>query len=105
MTPTKEQIEAVTIPAEGSLDIITVFWQDFGVGQGNVTIICWGAAWTCYFGGMGGNTIREFFSNADVGYLVNKLGNTQWLKASKKHDAYLGRLIVAVKQSLKEGHS
>ena len=57
-----------------SLDDISVFWQDIGPSRGSVTIICYGAAWTCYFGGMGNRTIREFFKEADTSYLVSKLG-------------------------------
>jgi hypothetical protein len=87
----------MAIPAEGSLDAITVFWQDFGPSRGAVTIICWGSAWTCYFGGMSGNSIKEFFAGANTSYLVKKLGITRWLKSSKAHEQYLGRIIDAVK--------
>lgn len=91
------EVEILVIPAEGSLDRITVFWQNFDVGKGSVTIVCWGAAWNCSFFGMGGNTIQEFFAKADTSYLVNKLGITQWLKKSKAHDNYLARVISAIK--------
>lgn len=87
------------IPAHGSIDTITVIWQDFNQGQGQVTLICWGSAWTCYFGGMPSDTIRQFFMRADVEYLVNKLGCTRWLKQTKEHSKYLERIIRAVQQT------
>lgn len=93
-------LESTQIPAQGSLDAVTVFWQDFGLNKGAVTIVCWGCAWMCYFGGMGANSIKEFFAKASTSYLVDKLGITQWLKSSKRHDQYLGRLIDAIKVNL-----
>lgn len=92
--------ECWEIPASGPLDTIHVFWLDVAEWAGHVTIICWGQAWTAYFGGMGGQTIKEFFGTCDVGYLVSKMGITPALKQSKKNDAYLARIIGAVKASL-----
>jgi hypothetical protein len=89
------------IAAEGSLDSIIAIWQDLGPNKGQVTIICWGSAWTCYFGGMGCDSIQEFFAGCSTSYLVNKLGITKWLKSSKAHDVYLARLIEAVKTAIK----
>lgn len=94
-------VEVLTIAPAGALDSITVYWHNFSPGRGQVTLTCWGAAWTAYFGGMSGNTIQEFFAGADVGYLVNKLGFTQWLKSSKKHEDYLGRIVRAVQEELR----
>jgi hypothetical protein len=97
-----EAVAVTTIPEGAGLDTINVYWHDIGPGKGYVTIICWGCAWTAYFGGMGGHNIQSFFASADVPYLINKLGYTQWLKASKKHDAYLGRLVFAIQESLRK---
>jgi hypothetical protein len=88
------------IPEQANLDKITIFWQDWEPGKGAVTITVWGCAWNCSFFAMSGQTIREFFARADTSYLVNKLGITQWLKQTKRHEAYLGRIIDAVKHSL-----
>jgi hypothetical protein len=88
------------IPEQAGLDKITVFWQDWEPGKGAVTITVWGSAWNCYFGGMGGDTIREFFKDAGTGYLVGKLGITRWLKQSKGHEDYLARIIKAVQHAL-----
>lgn len=80
--------------------MITVFWQDFGPNRGQVTIFCWGSAWTCFFGGMGSSSIKEFFAGCSTSYLVDKLRITRWLKSSKAHDQYLGRLIDAVQRKI-----
>ncbi len=88
------------IPPADSLDEIHVFWCDFESCKGSVTITCWGNAWTAYFGGMSGMTIREFFENAGVDYLVSKLGISRVLARSKKNDKYLGRIIDRVKAHL-----
>lgn len=98
-------VEAIEIPAAGELDAIQVYWRDVGLGQGYVTITCWGSAWTCYFGGMGGRTIRQFFADCDKHYLVTKLGITQHLKQRKSDHAYLGRLIDAVHAAMAKGES
>lgn len=98
MTPVS--VEAFEIPAKGSLDAIQVFWRDVGVGQGYVTIVCWGCAWACYFGGMGNCTIRQFFASAGTHYLTTKLGITPHLKQRKADHAYLGRIIDAIKAEL-----
>jgi hypothetical protein len=97
-------VEAVEISGVPALDPIQVFWSDLEPGKGSVTITCFGAAWTAYFGAMGENTtIRDFFARADTGYLVIKLGITPLLKCRKADYAYLGRIIDAVKASLTEG--
>lgn len=93
-------VEAVKIVGAPALDPIHVFWIDVQPGEGYVTIICYGAAWTAYFGGMNGLTIREFFVEAGGHYLLTKLGIGPHLKSTKKDDAYLARIIEAVKASL-----
>ncbi len=98
------KIEAELVRTEGTsnLDPIEVFWHNMGPGRGSVTITCFGSAWTAYFGAMGDDrTIQQFFARADTGYLVTKLGITPQLKQGKRHDAYLGRIIEAVKDSLR----
>lgn len=85
------------IPQPVGLDAISVFWQDFGPSQGAVTITCFGSAWTTYFGAMHGLTIKEFFLDVGVQYLVNKMGYTQLLKQRKKDLDYLYRIIVAIR--------
>lgn len=92
-----ENIELLVIPGTATLDTVQVYWRNIGPGKGEVTVTCWGSAWTCYFGGMGDKTIQEFVRSCDIGYLVSKLGYTKWLKQRKTHDQYLGRVISAIK--------
>jgi hypothetical protein len=94
-------VELLEIPEKDGLDAINVYWHNVGPGKGYVTITCWGSAWTSWFGGMGDRTIQQFFAAGHVGYFVNKLGITQHLKQSKRNEAYLARIIVAVKEALK----
>ena len=78
-------VDAVRIVGANGLDPIHVFWVNIEPGCGYVTAICYGAAWTAYFGAMGNSTIQQFFSEADVDYLVIKMGNTPQLKQGKKY--------------------
>ena len=95
-------VEVLVIPEKAGLDQITVYWHNYEPGKGMVTLVCWGCAWNCYFGGMLGETIQEFFLRVGTDYLVPKLGVTRWLKKSRHHDAYLKKLIDAVKSHLRD---
>lgn len=64
------------IPASDGLDSIQVYWRDVGEGQGHVTITCYGCAWTAYFPGMSGKTIRQFFASCDVDYTPRNIQYT-----------------------------
>jgi len=101
MTTTPIPVEAILITGAHGLDPIHVYWQNVEPGKGYVTITCFGSTWTAYFGGMNGMTIQEFFAEVDVGYLVGKMGITPQLKSTKRDDAYLGKIIRAVKEFLK----
>lgn len=94
-------VDAVRIVGAEGLDPIHVFWVNVEPGKGYVTIICYGAAWSTYFGGMSGKTIQQFFSEVEVDYLLPKLGIGTHLKSGKKYDAYLAKIIKAVRDSLK----
>lgn len=48
-----------------SLDDISIFLEDFSLGAGQITIYCWGKAWTSFWGGMGDMTISDFFCSCD----------------------------------------
>lgn len=99
-----ERVELLQIKPAGALDPINVYWHNIEPGRGHVTITCFGSAWTCYFGRMGGESIQTFFATADTGYLVTKLGYTPHLKSSKRDLAYLARIIEAVKAALAEAN-
>jgi|SRR6185369_9715375 len=103
MIVTPVNTSTILITEVAGLDPIHAFWINLEPGQGYVTLICYGCAWTAYFGGMEGRTIEQFFSEADTDYLVTKLGITQFLKDTKQHRAYLGKIVNAVKAALDAG--
>jgi hypothetical protein len=98
-------VNAMEITDHPALDPITVFWEDFSPGKGQVTIICYGAAWTAYWGGMSGQTVKQFFSQCNNDYLIDRLAITQFMKPNKGHKIYLGRIIDAIKSEIAEPKS
>ena len=85
------------VPPASGLDGIHVIFIDRSSSVGYVTIMCYGQAWTAFFGAMGGQAIREFFCEADTSYMVNKMSRPKETKAEMKH---LARIIDAVKAAL-----
>jgi len=57
------------------LDPIDVYPENFGKGQGQITITCYGKAWTAYWGGMGDQDINEFFCSCDEHYIAKNLSD------------------------------
>ena len=66
MTATPITVDAVYLTDVPGLDPIHVFWQNVEPGKGYCTILCYGQAWTVYFGAMSGDTIQKFFAGASV---------------------------------------
>lgn len=97
MTIIPVAVPAIVIDELRGLDRIHVYLQDVGVGQGHITIICYGKAWTVYFGAMGDLTIAGFFLRADVDYLLNKMYD-----GPKKGEAYFTKIVLAVREALAE---
>lgn len=58
-----------------SLDDISIFLEDFSLGAGQITIYCWGKAWTSFWGGMGDQTIAEFFCSCNEFYIAKNLSS------------------------------
>lgn len=101
MTVTPITIDAVYLTdLPDGLDPIHVFWQNLDPGQGYCTILCYGSAWTVYFGGMGACTIQKFFADASTQYLVEKMVAERRVKFQKQAEGYLRRVIDAVKKYL-----
>lgn len=73
MEISKKEITKLTIIDIKGLDPVNVIMEDFGPGQGKITVDCYGEAWTAYWGAMGNEGIAEFINTADVGYLAGKL--------------------------------
>lgn len=68
-------IRHLTITGIPDLDPIRVTLQDIGPGQGRINIECFGQAWANYWGGMGNETIAEFFASCSAQYISGKLSS------------------------------
>lgn len=74
MQITESTVRKLNISQLENLDPISVYLEDFGPGRGKITITCFDASWTNYWGAMGENyDIARFFSKASEDYLANKL--------------------------------
>ena len=87
---------AICISGAGSLDPIHVFWVNVEPGKGYITAICYGSAWTAYFGAMNGQTIQQFVAEVDADYLTTKMGYAPTLKHGKQQMAYLRHIVDAI---------
>ena len=97
-----ETVEMLYIPPKGRLDGITVYFHNYEMGRGMVTVVCYGCAWNAYFNGLLHRSIQEFFAEADVYYLADKMICTQWFKDVKRLHRYLMTILTAVQNALKE---
>ena len=74
MKITETQVTKLQISDIKHLDPVNVLLEDFGPGQGKITIECFGKAWTSYWNAMGKeNTIDKFFCDCDNAYLSKNL--------------------------------
>lgn len=74
MKVTKSTVEKITIMDVKNLDPVAVMVEEFGEGQGKITITCFDDCWTYYWGSMGKqNTLATFFCSCDEHYLAHKL--------------------------------
>lgn len=69
------KVTKLTISGIDRLDPVSVILEDIGPHQGEITIKCYGQAWSAYWGSMGDRPIAEFFASCDVHYLAGKLSN------------------------------
>jgi len=76
------------------LDPITVFLEDFMAGQGRITIVCFGQAWTAFWGGMGDSNITNFFTRSGNEYIISKL--SPQLKAVEYDENKLDEMADAI---------
>lgn len=88
------------------LDPVTAFMQDFEPGRGELTLVCWGRAWTHFWGAMGdGSTLRDFLLSASTGYLVGKLmlpSDVMLKRSEKREERWLTQIVEALKRQLRE---
>ena len=66
-----------------NLDPIRVTLDDIEPGKGRINIECWGRAWASYWGGMGNQTIAQFFVGCHNEYLIGNLTSGQNLHGSR----------------------
>ncbi|WP_116364395.1 hypothetical protein [Parahaliea mediterranea] len=67
------QVEKMRITGAEGLDPISVIFEDFGPGQGKVTIEIYGEAWSHYWGAMGEqHKVKSFFASCNDDYLALK---------------------------------
>jgi hypothetical protein len=88
------------------LDPVTVFIEDFEPGRGQLTVVCWGRAWTHFWGAMGnGSNVARFVSKASTGYIVDKLMLTRdvmFKSAEHREERWLTQIVEALKNKLRE---
>lgn len=86
------------------LDPVTVFLEDFTPGQGQLTLVCWGRAWTHYWGATGSSSLRAFLLSASTGYLVDKLMlpyDVVLKRAVTREARWLSQIVEALKDALR----
>jgi hypothetical protein len=88
------------------LDPVTVFIEDFEPGRGQLTLVCWGRAWSHFWGAMGnGSAVAEFVTSASTGYIVDKLmlpPGVLLKSAEKREERWLTQIVEALKHEIKE---
>lgn len=70
MRITESTVTKLVIDQLEALDPITVIAEDLEPRKGKITVSCFGKSWTAYWGGMGSDTIAEFFCGCDTGYII-----------------------------------
>jgi hypothetical protein len=70
------------IPASNGLDPIYVYFTDFELGKGMMTVSCFGQAWSCGFNAMGKRGIKEFIKASGADYVANKMESVDIRKKS-----------------------
>lgn len=99
-------IKKILITDAPALDPVSVYIEDLCKGAGQITISCYGNSWTAYWGNMG-KDVATFFILSGDDYLVRCLSSVRPTAMKKQplelsSDAYLLRIIRAVKQGLKD---
>jgi len=72
----KSTVNKLTISQNG-LDTLHVYIEDYELGKGQITITCYGEAWSNYWGAMSDRTMSQFFSQASTEYLATKMTRVQ----------------------------
>jgi len=67
----KQNITKIKLTELKALDPVTVFIEDHEAGKGELTFKCYGKSWSYYWGGMGCNSVIEFFLSCNDDYIAN----------------------------------
>lgn len=73
MKTDKCKTETYVLTELEKLDAVTVYVSNYAKGMGKIVIECYGQAWSCYWGGMGEQTLQQFVLGADNDYLLDKM--------------------------------
>lgn len=79
------------------VEAISLFIEDPSPGFGQITILCSDNAWTFFEGGIGYESMAEFFCNCDSEYLVDRL-----VQHSEHRFLLKETIIPTVKKALKQ---
>lgn len=87
------------------LDPVTAFLQDFEPGRGQLTLVCWGRAWSHFWGAMGnGSSLQDFLARASTGYVVGKLMlpyDVMLKRAELREERWLTQIVEALKDEIR----
>lgn len=73
VTIEKSKVRCIRLIGCQALDPVTIYLEDFEPGKGMITMLCYGKAWTSYWGGMGTDNIAQFFCGCDEHYIAKNL--------------------------------
>jgi hypothetical protein len=91
--------EYMIVRGAKALDPVCAIFRDAGPQCGELTVTCYGRAWTAYWGAMGDQTVKEFVHSCGRDYICNKL--TDYTRKQTKSDGeYLERIVTALKEAL-----
>jgi hypothetical protein len=105
-----DKLTVVDIPRQnrtehqGELDPCIAYIRDYRVGQGELTLVCWGRAWSHCWGALGNRDLRGFILSCSTGYLVGKLMlpyDVMLKRSEKREERWLTQIVEALKVQLK----
>ena len=73
MKITESTVTKITLTELERLDPINIFLEDFQLGQGKLTVECYGESWSSYWGAMGDRDISEFLLSCDNDYIIRNI--------------------------------
>lgn len=71
-----KQVTQLIIKDVPRLDPITVTLEDLAPRKGKITVECYGKAWSAFWGGMGDQTIAQFFQSVSSDYIAGNFDSS-----------------------------